>query len=75
MDKDLKEQVSGKGQNIKGRVKQAVGAMTGDKKTEAEGVADRVAGAAREKVGEIKRDLSDAAKTDPHRRAEEPDDE
>ncbi len=71
MDKDLKEQASGKGQNIKGRVKEAFGAVTGNKRTEAEGVADRVAGAAREKVAEVKRDLSN-----PDRRGhEEADDE
>ncbi len=72
MDKDLKQQVSGKGQNVKGRVKEAFGAVTGNKQTEAEGVADRIAGAAREKVGEIKRDLKS-----PDRKAhdEETDDE
>ena len=70
MDKDLKEQASGKGQNIKGRVKEAFGAVSGDKKTEAEGVADRFAGAAREKVAEVKRDLRT-----PDRRTEEADDE
>src|SRR5206468_5160715 len=70
MDKDLKEQASGKGQNIKGRVKEAFGAVTGDKSTEAEGVADRFAGAAREKVAEVKRDL-----TKPDRRTEEAVDE
>ena len=80
MDKDLKQQVNGKGQNIKGRVKEAVGAITGDKKTEAEGIADRVAGAAREKVAEVKRDLSDlgrrdANKADANRRAKETEDE
>lgn len=57
MDKDLKQKASGKAQNIKGRVKEAVGAVTGHKATEAEGVADRVAGAAREKVVEVKHDL------------------
>ncbi len=67
MDKDLKEQASGKGQNIKGRVKEAFGAVSGDKKTEAEGVADRFAGAAREKVAEVKRDLSQSRP--PHRRS------
>jgi uncharacterized protein YjbJ (UPF0337 family) len=67
MDKDLKQEVGGKAQNIKGRVKEAVGAVTGNKKTEAEGVADRIAGAAREKVAEVKRSLS----TPNHRHADE----
>ena len=66
MDKDLKQEIGGKAQNIKGRVKEALGAVTGNKKTEAEGVADRVAGAAREKVAEVKRSLS----TPNHRHAD-----
>jgi len=70
MDKDLKEQASGKGQNIKGRVKEAFGAVTGNKKTEAEGVGERIAGAAREKIAEVKRDISK-----PDRSREEADDE
>lgn len=69
MDKDLKQQVSGKGQNIKGRVKEAFGAATGDKQTQAEGLGERVAGAAREKVGEIKRDVKDAVR--PHEEADD----
>jgi len=70
MDKDLKEQASGKGQNIKGRVKEAFGAVTGNKKTEAERVGERIAGAAREKIAEVKRDISK-----PDRSREEADDE
>jgi uncharacterized protein YjbJ (UPF0337 family) len=71
MDKDLKDQVSGKGQNIKGRVKEAFGTVTGNKKTEAEGAGDRFAGAAREKIAEVKRDLSNPDR----RHTEEADDE
>ena len=46
-----KDQIKGKAENIKGRVKQAAGALTGDKRQEADGLVDRVAGAVREKVG------------------------
>jgi uncharacterized protein YjbJ (UPF0337 family) len=56
MDKDLKHEIEGKWQNIKGRVKEAAGAFSGHKRTEAEGATERVAGAAREKVAEVKRD-------------------
>ena len=49
----------GKLENLKGRVKQAVGAATGNKKMEAEGAAERVKGAVEEKVGEAKRKLKD----------------
>jgi uncharacterized protein YjbJ (UPF0337 family) len=37
-------------------VKEAAGAFSGHKRTEAEGATERVAGAAREKVAEVKRD-------------------
>ena len=49
-----KDQVNGKVENIKGRVKEAAGALSGDKKTQAEGLADRVKGAAQEKLGDLK---------------------
>jgi uncharacterized protein YjbJ (UPF0337 family) len=48
------DQVKGKLDNLKGRVKQAAGAVTGDKKLEAEGAAERVKGAVQEKIGEAK---------------------
>ena len=70
MDKDLEQQASGKGQNIKGRVKEAFGALTGNKQTEAEGAADRIAGAAREKIAEVKRDLSKPDRR-PHEEADD----
>ena len=70
MDKDLKHEIGGKGENIKGRVKEAVGAATGDKRTEAEGLGERIAGAVKEKTAEVKRDL-----TKPRRQDEEADDE
>jgi uncharacterized protein YjbJ (UPF0337 family) len=49
----------------KGRVKEAAGALTGDKDLESEGKADRVAGEIKEKVGDVKdkaEDLVDKAK-------------
>jgi len=54
------DEVKGKAENLKGRVKQAAGTVTGNKKLEAEGAVDRVKGAAREKVGEIERKASKA---------------
>ena len=56
------DEVKGKAENLKGRVKQAAGSLTGDKKLEAEGAFDRAKGAAQEKVGEAKRKLNDAQK-------------
>jgi uncharacterized protein YjbJ (UPF0337 family) len=71
MDKDLKHEIEGKWENIKGRVKEAVGSVTGNKRTQAEGTEERVAGAAREKVAEVKRDLNNPSR----RQDEEADDE
>jgi uncharacterized protein YjbJ (UPF0337 family) len=53
-----KDQIKGKAHNLKGRAKEAAGALSGDKKTEAEGVAERAGGAVREKIGQIKRDVA-----------------
>ena len=53
-----KDQKDGSAQNIKGRVKEAGGALTGDKKTQAEGLAERMAGAAKKAVGDIKHEVS-----------------
>jgi uncharacterized protein YjbJ (UPF0337 family) len=56
----MSDESKGKLENLKGRVKQAAGAITGDKSLEAEGAVDRAKGAAQEKVGEAKRKLDDA---------------
>jgi uncharacterized protein YjbJ (UPF0337 family) len=39
---------------VKGKVKEAAGALTGDKDLEREGKADRRAGEAKEKLGDVK---------------------
>lgn len=44
---------SGKSDQIKGRVKEATGALTGDKKLAAEGKVDRAAGNVKEKAAQI----------------------
>ena len=53
-----KDQVKGTVENIKGRVKEAGGALSGDKKTEAEGAIQRVKGAVQKKVGDLKHDIA-----------------
>jgi uncharacterized protein YjbJ (UPF0337 family) len=53
-----KDQIKGKAENIKGRVKEAAGALTGSKQRQAEGLIDRVQGAAREKVGQARHDAA-----------------
>jgi len=51
MDKD---RVEGSAKNIKGKIKEGVGKLTGDTKTEAEGKADQVEGKVQNTVGGIK---------------------
>jgi uncharacterized protein YjbJ (UPF0337 family) len=59
MDKDRVEGVAHQG---KGAVKETAGKMTGDKKTEAEGKAERATGKAQNAVGGAKDAMRDAAK-------------
>ena len=53
-----KDELEGKAENLKGRVKDAAGALTGDKGKQAEGMADRARGAVRENVGKAEREVS-----------------
>ena len=69
MKDDLKREIKGKVDNLKGRVKEAIGALSGNKETQAEGTVERAAGAAKEKVAEAER------KFDRSREEEEADDE
>ncbi len=46
--------MSGKSDQVKGQVKEAAGALTGDKDLESEGKADRRAGEAKEKLDHAK---------------------
>jgi uncharacterized protein YjbJ (UPF0337 family) len=51
MNKDQKDGII---ENIKGRVKQAIGIVTGDEEKEAEGAADRASGAIQKAVGDLR---------------------
>ena len=53
-----KDELKGKAENLKGRVKEAMGSITGNKEKEAEGMVDRVKGATREKIGKAKDEVS-----------------
>ena len=77
MKDDLKREIKGRVENIKGRVKEAIGSISGNKHTQAEGTAERVAGAANEKVGEVEGKLDRAFGDDQNKafRREETDDE
>ena len=49
-------------------MKDAAGSLTGDKGKQAEGMADRAAGAAREKYGEAREAVEDASEPKPGQR-------
>jgi uncharacterized protein YjbJ (UPF0337 family) len=49
-----KDRVEGSAKNIKGKVKEGFGKLTGDAKTEAEGKADQAEGKAQNAIGGIK---------------------
>ena len=51
MDKD---RVEGAATNIKGKVKEGIGKITGDSKTEADGQADQIKGKTQNAVGGLK---------------------
>ncbi len=55
MKDDLKREIKDKVDNLKGRVKEAIGALSGNKELEAKGAAERAAGAAHGKLDEVER--------------------
>ena len=62
-----KDELKGKGKQIKGRIKNKVGEMTGNRRLEAEGEAERIEGLVQEGVGRARRkagELSKSVKSD-----------
>ena len=60
-----KEHIKGMAQKAEGSIKDAAGRLTGNERLQAEGKADKAAGAARESVGDVKdagRNVADAIK-------------
>lgn len=55
-----RDEIEGKKENVKGRVKEAAGTLVGNKDLEAEGANERADGAAREQVGKAKRKVGEA---------------
>jgi uncharacterized protein YjbJ (UPF0337 family) len=63
-DKDLTQRgtensIRGKGENLKGKLKDAAGGLTGDSSLRAEGKWDQVKGNVRDTVGKVQRDLDE----------------
>lgn len=57
MKLSTRDQAKGKFENLKGRIKETAGIITGRRKLEAEGKDQKLAGKAREKVGQIEKIL------------------
>lgn len=57
-----KDEVEGKFEQAKGKVKSTVGNLTGNERLEAEGEADNVAGETQETWGKVKRGVGDTLK-------------
>ena len=57
-----KDEVAGKGKKLKGSIKDTVGEITGNKKLENEGEADRAEGEVQEGIGSARRKTGDAVK-------------
>ncbi len=62
--------MGGKTEQVKGRAKEAVGSLTGDKDLQAEGKADRQAGEAKEKVGHAKDKVEEVVEKVEHKAEE-----
>jgi len=52
--------MAGKTDQVKGKAKEAVGDLTGDKDLKSEGKADRQAGEVKEKVGKVEEKVDEA---------------
>lgn len=57
-----KDEVEGKGKKIKGTIKDKVGEISGNKKLESEGEADRAAGKVQEGIGSARRKAGETVK-------------
>jgi uncharacterized protein YjbJ (UPF0337 family) len=55
-----KDEIQGKAENIKGRVKEAAGTLTGNERLESEGASERAEGAIREGAGTARRKIGEA---------------
>lgn len=57
MKSSTKDQIKGKFHEAKGSFKEAAGKLTDNPKLQAEGVAEKIAGKVRDKVGQVKKIL------------------
>ena len=55
-----RDEIEGKAENLKGRVKEAAGTLTGSPELESEGAAERAAGEIRNQAGKARRKVGEA---------------
>lgn len=58
-DQGVSDSLSGKGNDMKGKVKDATGGLTGDSSLQGEGKVDQLKGKAQDAVGKVERKLSE----------------
>jgi uncharacterized protein YjbJ (UPF0337 family) len=56
-ERGMDNSLEGKGKDLKGRVKDAIGGLTGDSKLQGEGKMDRLEGNLQDKLGDVQRKL------------------
>lgn len=57
-----KDQVNGRAETVKGNLKEAAGALTGNERLKSEGQAEQAAGKVQSTVGDVKNDVGNAIK-------------
>ncbi|MFL9989369.1 CsbD family protein [Paraburkholderia sediminicola] len=57
-----KDQIKGTAEKVKGKVNEAIGRATGDRKQEVKGDVQQAAGEARKKTGDVKEAVKDATR-------------
>ena len=57
-----KDQVNGRAETVKGNLKEAAGALTGNERLKSEGRAEQAAGKVQSTVGDVKNDVGNAIK-------------
>jgi len=55
-----RDEVTGKAENVKGRIKEAAGVITGNRDLESEGAGERAEGALRDQAGKARRKVGEA---------------
>jgi uncharacterized protein YjbJ (UPF0337 family) len=67
-EESAEQEVKGIGQQVKGKIQEGAGKLTGNEEMEAEGNLNQAGGRVREKLGETGRDVADALDPDRDRK-------